>query len=216
MDAVLLQRLIMYRGERFNAYSHLFGTLLAITGLVLLLLQSARIGDVMLITSAAIYGVSLVVLYGGSTLYHSIRAPKIKAVLQKLDHCAIYVLIAGSYTPFALNTLNGAWGWSLFGVSWGLALFGIVQELTLGRKTRLLSMILYVLMGWLVLVAVYPLLQRMPGAGLFWLVAGGLAYSIGIYWFVNDEKIRHGHGIWHLFVLTGSLCQFVCVYFFVR
>lgn len=206
----------MYPGERFNAYSHLFGTVLAIIGTVLLLVQSARIGSTALIVSAAIYGASLILLYGGSTLYHSIRSPRTKAVLQKFDHCAIYILIAGSYTPFALNTLSGAWGWTLFGLSWGLALFGIVQELTLGRKTRLLSLILYVLMGWLVLIAVYPLVRSLPLPGLLWLVAGGLAYSIGIYWFVNDEKINHGHGIWHIFVLAGSILQFVCVYVYVR
>ena len=212
----MLQRHIMYPGERFNAYSHLFGTVLAIIGTVLLLLQSARIGSTALIVSAAIYGASLILLYGGSTLYHSIRSPRAKAVLQKFDHCAIYILIAGSYTPFALNTLPGAWGWTLFGLSWGLALFGIVQELTLGRKTRLLSLILYVLMGWLVLIAIYPLVHSLPLPGLLWLVAGGLAYSIGIYWFVNDEKIAHGHGIWHIFVLAGSILQFICVYFYVR
>ena len=124
-------------------------------------------------------------------------------------------MIAGSYTPFALVTLRGAWGWSLFGVSWGLAVFGIIQELTLGRRTRLLSMILYVVMGWLVLVALPPLIESLPSGGLFWLALGGILYSVGIYWFLNDEKIRHGHGIWHLFVLGGSVCQFVSVLFYV-
>ncbi|MCP2039812.1 hemolysin III [Neisseria sp. HSC-16F19] len=206
----------MYYGERFNALSHLAGTALAVTGTVLLLLQAVPLGSAYLTTALAVYGASLILLYGGSALYHSIRAPRAKAWLQKFDHCAIYVLIAGTYTPFALNTLRGAWGWSLFGVSWGLALFGIVQELTLGRKTRVLSMVLYLLMGWLIVVALHPLLQALPLAGFWWLLAGGLAYSIGVYWFVNDEKIRHGHGIWHVFVLAGSALQFVCVYFYVR
>jgi hemolysin III len=153
----------------------------------------------------------LFVLYAISTLYHSARNPRVKAVLQKCDHSAIYLLIAGSYTPFTLVTLRGPWGWSLFGVSWGLAALGIVQELTLGRRTRSVSMVLYVLMGWLALVAVHPLLQALPAAGTAWLVAGGVIYSAGIYFFINDERIRHGHGIWHLFVLAGSLCQFVSV-----
>ena len=115
------------------------------------------------------------------------------------------------YTPFTLVTLRGPWGWSLFGVSWGLAALGIVQELTLGRRTRSVSMVLYVLMGWLALVAVRPLVTALPAAGTAWLLAGGIIYSAGIYFFINDERIRHGHGIWHLFVLAGSLCQFVSV-----
>lgn len=206
----------MYSGERFNAYSHLIGIALAITGTVLLLIQSAHSGSPHRIVSSAIYGASLIFLYTTSTLYHSTRSLRAKSILQKFDHCAIYILIAGSYTPFTLNTLNGGWGWSLFGISWGLALFGIIQELTLGRRTRILSLILYVIMGWLIVVAIYPLIHRLSGAGLFWLVLGGIAYSVGIYWFVNDEKIRYGHGIWHLFVLAGSLAQFICIYFYVH
>lgn len=207
----------MYIGERFNAYSHLAGAVLAITGMVLLLIKAVGTLDVYKVVSAAAYGACLIVLYVGSTIYHSVPQPKTKAVLQKIDHCAIYLLIAGSYTPFTLVTLQGAWGWSLFGVSWGLALFGIIQELTISRRSekRLLSLILYVLMGWLVLVAIYPLVKTLPPEGMFWLVLGGLLYSAGIYWFINDTKIKHGHGIWHLFVLGGSLAQFVCVYFYV-
>lgn len=207
----------MYIGERFNAYSHLAGAVLAITGMVLLLIKAVGTLDVYKVVSAAAYGACLIVLYVGSTIYHSVPQPKVKAVLQKIDHCAIYLLIAGSYTPFTLVTLQGAWGWSLFGVSWGLALFGIIQELTISRRSekRLLSLILYVLMGWLVLVAIYPLVKTLPPEGMFWLVLGGLLYSAGIYWFINDTKIKHGHGIWHLFVLGGSLAQFVCVYFYV-
>lgn len=207
----------MYYGERFNAYSHLTGFILAVTGTVFLLIKSALYGDAYRIVSSAIYGSSLIFLYGISTLYHSIRSHRAKAILQKFDHCAIYLLIAGSYTPFTLSTLNGGWGWSLFGISWGLAIFGIIQEVTIGRKseTRILSLILYMLMGWLIIVAIYPLIQHMSTPGLFWLISGGLAYSIGIYWFINDEKIRHGHGIWHIFVMLGSLAQFICVYAYI-
>ena len=138
-------------------------------------------------------------------------------MVQKFDRCAIYLFIAGSYTPFTLVTLNGPWGWSLFGVSWGLCLFGIIQELTIGRRSpsRWLSMVIYVLMGWLVVVAIAPLLKYLAGWGLFWVVAGGLAYSGGIYWFIKDTQIKHGHGIWHIFVLLGSLFQFLCIYFYV-
>ncbi|BEV73580.1 MULTISPECIES: hemolysin III family protein [unclassified Paludibacterium] len=204
----------MYQGERFNGISHLIGTLLAITGLAVLVTRAGIEGDPWKVVSFSLYGATLVILYLVSTLYHSVRG-RAKAILQKCDHSAIYLLIAGSYTPFALVTLRGAWGWTLFGLSWGLALFGIVQELTIGRRTRLLSMILYVLMGWMVLIAIKPLVTTLALPGLIWLALGGLFYSVGIYWFLNDEKIRHGHGIWHLFVLAGSVCQFVCVMWYV-
>ena len=206
----------MYHGERFNAYSHLGGAVLAVVATVLLVTKSIGQGQLAVI-AASVYGTTLVFLYVVSTLYHSIRRQLAKAVLQKFDHCAIYLLIAGSYTPFTLITLNGPWGWSLFGVSWGLAVFGIIQELTIGLRspTRWLSMVIYVLMGWLVLVAVMPLVRGLDAWGLFWLVAGGIAYSGGIYWFIKDTKIKHGHGIWHIFVLLGSLFQFLCIYFYV-
>jgi len=204
----------MYYGERFNGVSHLAGTVLSVVALVALIWSASVQGDPWKIVSFTLYGSTLVVLYLISTLYHSVKG-RAKAVLQKFDHSAIYLLIAGSYTPYCLVTLRGPWGWTLFGISWGLALFGIIQEVTLGRRTRVLSMILYVMMGWLVLVAIKPLVATLSTPGLVWLAAGGIIYSIGIYWFLNDEKIRHGHGIWHLFVLGGSLCQFVSVYWFV-
>lgn len=183
---------------------------LAIAALAVLVTRAGLEGDPWKVVSFSLYGSTLVILYGVSTLYHSTKG-RAKAVWQKFDHSAIYLLIAGSYTPFALVTLRGPWGWSLFGMSWGLAVFGIVQELTLGRRTRILSMILYVLMGWMVLFAIRPLMHALASGGLFWLSLGGVLYSIGIYWFLNDEKIRHGHGIWHLFVLGGSICQFISV-----
>ena len=201
----------MHFGERFNSVTHLIGTVLSVAGLATLVTMGALELDPYKIVSFAVYGAMLLVLYTISTLYHWVRSPRLKAILQKCDHSAIYLLIAGSYTPFSLVTLRGPWGWSLFGVSWGLAALGIVQELTLGRRTRSVSMVLYVLMGWLALVAIRPLVMALPPAGTAWLLAGGLIYSAGIYFFINDERIRHGHGIWHLFVLGGSLCQFVSV-----
>jgi hemolysin III len=201
----------MHFGERFNSVTHLIGTVLSVAGLATLVTMGALERDPYKIVSFAVYGAMLLVLYTISTLYHWVRSPRLKAILQKCDHSAIYLLIAGSYTPFSLVTLRGPWGWSLFGVSWGLAALGIVQELTLGRRTRSVSMVLYVLMGWLALVAIRPLVMALPPAGTAWLLAGGLIYSAGIYFFINDERIRHGHGIWHLFVLGGSLCQFVSV-----
>lgn len=204
----------MYEGERFNTYSHLFGTILAAVGMVLMLSEVWASGDIYRIFCAAVYGGSLLLLYLSSSLYHGIAHGKIKRILKKVDHCMIYVLIAGSYTPFALLLLRDSVGWLLFALSWILALVGIVQELTIGRKSekRLLSIVIYVVMGWMVLAVFPTLLSALETGGLVWLVLGGAAYSIGIYWFVNDEKIKHGHGIWHLFVLCGSVAQFVCVY----
>ncbi|WP_244814356.1 hemolysin III family protein [Caballeronia sp. Lep1P3] len=201
----------MHAGERFNSISHLIGAILSIAGLATLVTMGALDRDAYKVVSFAVYGAMLCALYLISTLYHCARSPRVKSILQKCDHSAIYLLIAGSYTPYTLVTLRGPWGWSLFGVSWGLAALGITQELTLGRRTRSVSMVLYVLMGWLALVAVRPLVTALPPAGTAWLVAGGVIYSAGIYFFINDERIRHGHGIWHLFVLAGSLCQFVSV-----
>ncbi|HEY1607780.1 MAG TPA: hemolysin III family protein [Paraburkholderia sp.] len=201
----------MHAGERLNSFTHLVGAMLSVAALVSLVTLGAEHHSAYQVVSFAVYGAMLCALYTISTLYHVARTPRLKAVLQKCDHAAIYLLIAGSYTPFTLVTLRGPWGWSLFGVSWGLAILGIVQELTLGKRTRLLSMVLYVVMGWLALVAVVPLFDALPAAGAAWLVAGGLIYSGGIYFFINDERIRHGHGIWHLFVLAGSACQFVSI-----
>lgn len=201
----------MYAGERLNSITHLIGAMLSVAALVSLVTLAALDHDAYKVVSFAVYGAMLCALYTISTLYHGVRSERVKAILQKCDHSAIYLLIAGSYTPFTLVTLRGPWGWSLFGVSWGLAALGIAQELTLGRRTRVLSMVLYVVMGWLALVAIVPLFEALPAAGAGWLLAGGIIYSIGIYFFINDERIRHGHGIWHMFVLAGSVCQFVSI-----
>lgn len=205
----------MYHGEKFNSVSHLIGAAFSISGLSILVTVAALQGDPWKVVSFSIYGTTLVLLYCFSTIYHSIRHERAKAILRKIDHNAIYLLIAGSYTPIALITLRGPWGWTLLGLIWGLALFGIIQELTLGRRTRRLSMALYVLMGWLVLIAIKPLTQAMPVAGLVWLALGGMVYSLGIYFFVNGDRHRHYHGIWHLFVLGGSFCHFMCILLFV-
>ncbi|WP_028453995.1 PAQR family membrane homeostasis protein TrhA [Chitinilyticum litopenaei] len=205
----------MQHGERFNTLSHLIGALLATAGLTLLVVFASLNGDAWQVVSFSIYGSTLLLLYLTSTLYHALSG-RAKAVFQRLDHCAIYLLIAGSYTPFTLVTLRGPWGWTLFGINWALAVIGIVQELLIGRRTRLFSMLIYVAMGWLIVFAAGPLVAGLATPGLAWLVAGGVIYSAGIYFFINDERIRHGHGIWHLFVLAGSVCQFVSVMFYVN
>jgi hemolysin III len=200
----------MYHGERLNSFTHLLGVGLSVTGLVLLLNAANVQGDIWKLVSFSVYGSMLILLYLSSTLYHSVRG-QAKLWLQKLDHAAIYLLIAGTYTPFTLVTLHGPWGWWIFGINWGLAVLGIVQEFVLGKRTRALSMFIYLAMGWMVLVAIKPLLAVLPLAGFWWLGAGGLFYTVGIIFYVLDERMRHAHGIWHLFVLAGSACQYWCV-----
>lgn len=200
----------MYRGERFNSITHLVGAALALVGSVLLIVIGAKSGDPWKIVSFSVYGAMLLCLYLASTLYHSLRG-RAKRIWSKFDHCAIYLLIAGSYTPFALVSLRGPWGWSLFGAVWSLAIFGIIQEIWLAKGLRIVSLILYILMGWLAVVAAFPLIHALTWNGFMWLAAGGLFYTVGIVFYATDEKWRYGHGVWHLFVLGGSACHFVTV-----
>jgi hemolysin III len=204
----------MYRGERFNSITHLAGTVLAAIGAPLLIVLAAPSGDAGKIVSCAIYGAALFLLYGTSTLYHSLRG-RAKPVLRKLDHCSIYVLIAGTYTPFALVTLRGAWGWTLFGLEWGFAALGIAQEFVFGKGRRRLSVAIYVIMGWMGVAALRPLAAGLGASGLAWLLAGGLLYTGGIVFYLLDERVRHFHGVWHLFVLAGSAAHFVAIAFYV-
>lgn len=204
----------MYYGERFNSITHLVGTALAATGAITLIAVAAHQGDPWKIVSFSVYGAMLILLYATSALYHSVRG-RAKDVLRKFDYCAIYLLIAGTYTPFTLITLRGAWGWSLFGVIWGLAALGIAQELLFAKGARIPSLVIYMLMGWLGLIAVAPLVQALTTGGFAWLAAGGLLYTVGIVFYALDEKLRHGHGVWHLFVLAGSASHYFAVLFFV-
>lgn len=204
----------MYYGERFNASTHLMGTVLAAAGTAALVVLAARLGDPWKIVSFSIYGFMLFALYALSTLYHSTRG-KLKRVFQKLDHCSIYLLIAGTYTPFTLVTLRGTWGWSLFWVIWGLAVLGIAQEAWLGKGARVFSVVIYVLMGWLSVLAIKPLIAALTPAGFAWLAAGGLFYTGGIIFYALDAKLRHGHGIWHLFVLAGSASHYLAILLYV-
>jgi hemolysin III len=188
----------------------LIGSLLALIGGGALVAVAARSGDPWKIVGVSVYSATLVLLYGLSTLYHSVRG-RAKAVLQKLDHQSIYLLIAGSYTPFCLVTLRGPWGWSLFGVVWGLAVIGGLQELWPKNEARALSVVIYLLMGWAVLVALVPLWTALGTAGFFWVAAGGLFYTVGIVFYVLDDRLRHSHGVWHLFVLAGSVCHYIAI-----
>jgi hemolysin III len=161
-----------------------------------------------------VYGVALVVLYSASTLYHSVRG-RAKPILQKLDHLSIYLLIAGSYTPFCLVTLRGPWGWSLFAIVWTLAVVGMLQEIKPRSEARVMSLVIYAVMGWIVLVAIEPLIASLGMAGFIWLAAGGVLYTVGIVFYAFDERFRHWHGIWHLFVMAGSLAHFVAILLYV-
>ena len=197
----------MYHGEKFNAWTHLVGAVLAAAGSIWLLVMASLDGSPQKIISVAIYGVTLVLLYSVSTVYHSVRG-RSKVIMQKFDHLSIYLLIAGSYTPFCLVTLHGPWGWSLFGIVWGMAVIGMLQEIKPRSEARILSIVIYAVMGWIVLVAVKPLLAALGTAGFIWLATGGVMYTVGIIFFALDHRLRHAHGIWHLFGIAGSLLHF--------
>lgn len=200
----------MYHGEKLNAITHLVAAVLALVGSTVLVTLAALSGDAWKVVSVTIYGVTLVLLYSFSTLYHSLRG-KAKSVLQKFDHHSIYLLIAGSYTPFCLVTLRGPWGWSLFGVVWTLALLGMLQELRPQTGNRMLSVAIYIVMGWVALVALVPMLKVLGTAGFAWVAAGGIFYTVGIVFFVIDTRMRHAHGVWHLFVVAGSAAHFFAI-----
>ena len=204
----------MHDGEKLNAFTHLGGALLALAGAVLLIVLAALDGDPWKIVSVSIYGFTLVLLYSFSTLYHSLRG-RAKDVLQRLDHQGIYLLIAGTYTPFCLVTMRGPWGWSMFGVVWGLALLGSLQELWAKPEPRILSVVIYVVMGWAAIVALLPLYRALGPAGFAWVVAGGLLYTVGIVFYALDKRMTHAHGVWHLFVLAGSAAHYVAIFRYV-
>ena len=200
--------------EAINVVSHAAGLLLGVVGFVFLLLRSIQHGDSLGITGFAVFGASLVVLYAASTIYHSSRDELRRAKFRTLDHAAIYVLIAGTYTPFALVTLNGPVGWTLFGVTWGMAAVGITLKLFFTGRYDLLSTLMYLFMGWVILFAIRPLVEAFSGHGMAWLVAGGIAYTLGAI-FYSIRRLPFSHAIFHLFVLVGSVCHFISVYFFV-
>lgn len=204
----------MYRGERFNAISHLVGSVLAAAGVAVLVVVAARQDNPWKVASFAVYGITLFMLYVFSALYHSLRG-RAKDIFRTLDHGAIYLLIAGTYTPVTLVALRGPWGWSLFGINWGLAVLGITQEYLLRKRlrTRIFSVVLYVLMGWLALIALPQLAHALPAAGLMWLVVGGMFYTVGIVFYALDDTLPHSHGIWHLFVLAGSISQYAAMFY---
>ena len=194
--------------EIANSLSHGLGLALATAALPVLLVHAhgaaATVG-------AALFGATAVLLYLSSTLYHAVSLPRLKAWLRWLDHASIYLFIAGSYTPFTLTVLRGAWGWTLLALVWSLALLGLLFKALGPTRFPRLSTLLYLVLGWIVLVAIVPLWHALPGSGLAWLFAGGAAYTLGVVFFLLDERVRYTHFVWHLFVLAGTVCHFVAV-----
>jgi hemolysin III len=202
-----------HREEVASLVTHAVGVVFSVAALAVMLFLSA--GDALKLVSAAVFGTSLVLLYTSSTLYHFFTSPRWKARFQMFDHICIYLLIAGSYTPFTLITLKGAWGWSIFGAVWAMAIGGVLlKTLWKGKKDHWISTALYLLMGWLIVLALGPLLRGMPLAGIVWLAAGGFAYSFGVVFFAW-HKLPFNHAIWHLFVLAGSVCHVLAASLFV-
>jgi len=200
----------MYDGERFNSITHLAGAVLALVGVTVMVTIAAMKGEAVRVMTLTVYGVTLFLLYLFSTLYHSLRG-RAKAIFQVLDHQAIYLLIAGTYTPFTLLALKGPIGWWLFGAVWTLALIGILLDSIPRKGGRILSLLIYLGMGWLVLFALGPLIAALPPAGFWWLVAGGVFYTVGVIFYLLDDRYPWCHGVWHLFVLGGSISHYFVI-----
>jgi hemolysin III len=202
--------------ELANSIVHGVAAVLAVIAIPLLVVSAVQKGGAAKIVSASIFGTSLFLLYLASSICHALKPGRAKRIFEILDHCAIYILIAGTYTPFLMVSLGGAWGWSLFGVIWGLAVLGILFKSIFGIKYPMASNLLYLVMGWIVVIAIKPMIAAVPQAGLMWLLAGGLFYTFGIVFFVLDSRWKFAHFIWHVFVVIGSACHFVAIYSYVK
>lgn len=211
----MTNQVIQAKDEEFaNVLTHGFGLAFSMIGFVFLMMAAQQQGDFWRLLSCGIYGSSLVILYAASTLYHAFKSERLKRIFHIIDHCAIYLLIAGSYTPFTLISLKGLLGWSIFGLVWGLAFAGIIFKVFFIDRFKMLSTLLYMAMGWLVLIAVEELVVSLSYEGLAWLLAGGVSYSAGVIFFLKDQW-RFNHAIWHLFVLGGSACHYISVFLYV-
>ena len=200
------------RGEELaNSISHGAGLVAAIAGAPFLIRHALQLGNTRYLIGVSIFAATMVLLYLASTLYHALRPGRTKHIFRIIEHSAIFLLIAGTYTPFTLGVLYGAWGWTLLGIVWALALAGVVLKVLHRMSHPIISTTLYLLMGWLIVVALDPLFNLVPLAGLVWLVAGGLAYTAGVAFFATDAHLRYGHFVWHLFVLTGTTCHYFAV-----
>ncbi len=200
--------------ENANALTHFIGACLGVAALIILVVQASRFGSARSVIGCAVFGMSLILTYASSACYHFVSDLTIKHHLRRVDHMSIYLLIAGSYTPFTLVSLYGPWGWSLFGTIWGLALFGFAFKAYSADKFEWLSTLTYVLMGWVALVAIVPIIENLPLPALMWLIGGGVLYTVGVFFFLL-ETVPFAHTVWHLFVLAGSMCHFFAVLFYV-
>jgi hemolysin III len=200
--------------EIANSISHGAGALASLVAAPFLILHAIELSHTGYLIGAIIFSITMIVLYFSSTLYHSFRPGRLKHIFRIIDHSAVYLLIAGTYTPFTLGVLHGAWGWTLLILIWGFALTGVALKFLRRMSHPVISTVLYLLMGWLIVVAIDPMYSLLPAAGLAWLVAGGLAYTAGTIFFVYDSRLRYGHFIWHWFVLAGTTCHYFAVYWY--
>lgn len=200
--------------EKINILSHAFGLVLSILALLALVWHASTHGDIWHLISFSIFGFSLICLYSASTYYHRSKTPELRKKMRVVDHASIYILIAGTYTPFTLVTLHGKTGWIIFGIAWSLAISGIILKLFFTGRFKILSTSMYVVMGWMIIFAINPLINNLPSDGLFWLVLGGIAYTIGAIVY-GIKKIKFNHAIFHVFVLIGSFSHFISIYFYV-
>jgi hemolysin III len=209
----------MYDGERLNSITHMAGAAFSLIGLGALLAVSIQTADPWVIFSFSVFGFTTVLLYTMSTLYHSFQSPRLKGIFKILDHVSIYLLIAGTYTPYCLVSLRPGNGWLIFGIVWALALLGTLSEISLsGRAVKVGQLIIYLGLGWIGLVDFANLKAAISAPGLYWLIAGGLSYTVGVVFYLldNAKKLDHAHGIWHFFVLAGTICHFVSIITYVR
>lgn len=198
--------------EAANTISHAIGLLGAIAATPFMVIRAVDLGDPAFVVGVSIFCATMIVLYLASSVYHILPQGRAKRVCQDIDHSAIYLLIAGTYTPFTLGALSGPWGWTLFGIVWGLAAFGVLMKSLRRLSHPVLSVGLYLIMGWMILVAMHPLTREVPTAGIAWLAAGGASYTLGIVFYVLDTRLKFAHFVWHLFVLGGTLCHFVAIF----
>lgn len=200
--------------ELANSITHGIGLALSVAGTIVLVVLAILRGSALHIVGCTTFGVTLVLLYAASTMYHTFRTQRLRRILRILDHAAIYLLIAGTYTPFTLVNLRGFWGWTLFSLVWGLSVFGILWKLFHVERFQIVSTVIYIAMGWLVVIAIKPLFEAVPLWGIAWLVAGGLFYTVGVFFFAF-KKLPYNHAIWHVFVMAGSICHYLAVMLYV-
>lgn len=209
-----INRLQTEREELVNAFSHELGLLAILIGTPFLIMHAANSDNTGYLVGVCIFSASMILLYLASSLYHSVPNGRLKSGFQVIDHSMIFILIAGTYTPFTLGVLDSGWGWSLFGITWGLATFGILLKVLGGSLNRpIFDNVLYLVMGWIIVIAIEPLLNNLSTTGFAWLVTGGILYSLGIVFYLTDSRIAYGHFLWHLFVLGGSISHFFAVWY---